>query len=108
MSVDRSAKLSSLLTQKLSEYMRTEMELPGIVSISHIDVAPNMQSATVWISIYGADEEKVLQIFKGEKNRLRSYLTKELVSKYTPKLRFKVDPSEEHADKISRKLKELE
>src|SRR3990167_6753606 len=98
----RRQRLSSLLAHKLSEYFKTEMELPGLVSISGIDTAPNMQFATVWLSIYGADESEVLEKLIKESGRLRKYLTESLVTKYTPKLSFKVDHFEQHADDISR------
>jgi len=88
--------------------MRVEMDLPGIVSISQIEAAPNMQSATVWLSIYGADEEEILKTMKSETRSLRKYLTDRLRAKYIPQLRFKSDPSEAHAQKISEALRDLD
>ncbi len=103
----RKPRLSSLLEHLVADYIKMEMELPGIVSISHIDVASNMQFATIWISVYGADEDEVRKTLIKERYAIRKYLTEKVVSKYMPELRFKIDPSESHADIISRRLKNI-
>lgn len=104
----RTPRLSSLLSRKVAEYFKAEMDLPGLVSISFVDVSPNMQSATVWLSIYAADEDEVMQKLKAEKGPMRRYLTKELRTKYIPMLKFKIDSSQEHAQNISEALKSLD
>lgn len=103
----RKPRLASLLERAISEYFKTEMDLPGIVSISYIDVAPNMQFATVWLSVYGADEEEILARLDREGAQMRRLFAKKFVSKYIPQLRFKTDPSQSHADIIARRLKDL-
>ena len=104
----RSNRLASLLEQLISSYFTQEMDFPGLVSISNIDVAPNMQSAQVWLSIYGAPEDEVLRMVLKERKAIHSYITRQIVSKYTPQLKFKVDPSEGHAQRIGEALRELE
>ena len=104
----RKYRLSSLLAHGLSEYFKTEMELPGLVSISGVDVAPNMQVATIWLSVYGADEDEVLDKIRKESRRLRAYLIRSLSTRYTPVLTFRIDYSQQHADDISRALKKSE
>jgi ribosome-binding factor A len=104
----RMPRLASLLTQQLSEYFQRELDLPGLVSISHVDVAPNFQSATVWLSIYGAEETEVIsRIIKARKD-IRYQLTRILATKYIPVLRFKADPSEAHAQRISEIIDDFE
>lgn len=104
----RTPRLASLLKHQLAEYFKTEMELPGLVSISFVDVSPNMQSATVWLSVYAADENEVLESLKRATGAMRRQLTKTIKTKYIPMLRFKIDASQEHVQNISEALKNLD
>jgi ribosome-binding factor A len=103
----RKPRLASLLEHSLAEYFKTELELPGLVSIAQVEVAANMQFATVWLSVYGASEEDVLEILRHAAGDLRQHLTKRLSSRYIPQLQFKIDPSEAHAQKITETLNDL-
>lgn len=104
----RKPRLASLLEHKLAEYFKTEMDLPGLISISFVEVAPNMQHATVWLSIYGADPDEVLVSLKRETGKIRKYMIKQISTKYIPQLTYRIDVSQEHAQTISEALKELE
>lgn len=103
----RTPRIVSLLEHKISDYFQQEMELPGLVSISGVDAAANMYSATIWLSIYGADEQEVLKMLSKETGKIRKYLGRHLVTRYVPQLRFKSDPSQAHAQAIAEKLKDI-
>ena len=104
---ERTPKLASLLSHKISQYFKIEMDLPGLVSISAIETAPNMQSAVVWISIYGASEDEVLKMLRKEVPYLRKYLAKNISTRYIPKISFRADHSEAHAQHIGELMRDL-
>lgn len=104
----RSPKLASVLTRVLSVFFQQEMELTALVSVSHIDVAPNMQTAVVWLSIYGRKAESTLKLIEGNSRNIRNYLKENVVARYIPSLYFKIDPSEQYADDLGKVFKRVE
>ena len=104
----RKPRLASLLEHTLAEYFRSQLDLPGLVSISHVEVAPNFQAATIWLSIFAADENEVLRILLRSRGSMRKELTRVLSTKYIPQLTFKFDPSEAHAQRISELINEFD
>ena len=57
----RTEQVNELLREELSGLLAREVRDPrvsGIVSITGVDVSPDLRHAKVWVSVYGSDEDR--------------------------------------------------
>lgn len=56
----RTARLDELLREEISSVMRRELDDPriGFVTITDVEVTPDLSHANVWVSIIGSPDEK--------------------------------------------------
>lgn len=61
---ERTARLDELLREEISEVLRREVDDPriGFVTITDVEVAPDLRHANVWVSVIGAPEERLLTL----------------------------------------------
>ena len=61
---ERTARLDELLREEISEVIRREVDDPrvGFLTITHVEVTPDLRHANVWVSVIGTPEEKVLTL----------------------------------------------
>ena len=80
----------------------------GFVTITHVDVSPDLRHAVVWYSVYGDDKAKrgTRAGLRSSKSRLRQVLGQKVRVKYTPDLQFKEDIGLENLQRVDEVLKE--
>lgn len=107
----RSVRVNELLMREISDIIhvmfRTEMVC---VSITGVDVSPDLRNATVFFSVIGDNryvEEKTKFINK-RKGVIRSELAKRIILKYLPDLNFVYDDAIERGARVIQILEELE
>ena len=113
MKVSRSSRLNGEYQKEISEIIRTrlkdkEPKLSGIISVTEADVAPDLKTAKVYISIYAKDEAEKLasfDIISANAGFIRHELAQVMTMRTVPELHFFVDDSMEYGDKIDRILK---
>ena len=102
----RLERLNSLLRHELSDLLRLEIKDPrlssGLISITEVDIAPDLKYAKVFISSLGGLEEKdtVLGSLRNAAGFLRGELAKNLRLRVVPELDFQWDESIEHGAHI--------
>lgn len=99
-------ELSLIIQQKMKDSRFNRDTL----SITNVKAAPDLKTATVYVSIFGTPEEKeeVLGLLDNAKGFLRANLGKVLKVHSIPALTFKLDDSVEygmHIDSILASLK---
>ncbi|MPZ52190.1 MAG: 30S ribosome-binding factor RbfA [Acidimicrobiia bacterium] len=80
----------------------------NLVSITGVDTAPNLRTATVYLSaldMSGIDE--VVDTLNSNTHRFQAVLGREVRMKYTPVLTFEADPAVISAERIERLLRDL-
>lgn len=85
--------------------------LSVVISVTKVDVAPDLKSARVYISIYDPDKERAknsFEILKENAAYIRRELAKVMTQRTVPELRFMLDGSAEYGAKIDRLLSEIE
>ncbi len=101
-------EISSVISGRLrSDYPR----LSAIISVTSVDVAPDLKSAKVYVSIYDPDKERAadsLAILKESAGVIRHELSKVMRLRTVPEIRIKLDESMEYGEKIDRIINELE
>ncbi len=80
-----------------------------LVTVSSVDITPDLKQAHIFISAFGTEGQKRGVIALLEKNRhiLQAELAKRLILKQTPHLNFRLDDSIERGSRVLSILDEL-
>lgn len=116
MKVPRTQKLAGEFQKEISkiisgELKNRELSLSGIISVTEVDVAPDLKTAKVFISIYTKDPEKKQQsyeIIKANAPYIRHLLSERMYIRTVPALTFLLDGSFEYGARIDELLKQVE
>ena len=101
-------EISSVISQKLRNKYP---ELSAIVSVTEADVAPDLKSAKIYLSIFDPNTEKrenSFQIISQNAGFIRHELAMVMRLRTVPELRFMLDESMEHGAKIDKILEDLD
>jgi ribosome-binding factor A len=108
---ERTARLDELLQQEISRILLREVQDPriGFVTVTRVEVAPDLRHARVWVSIIGQPEER-RQTFRAL-GRAMPFVRRELGVlrlKRIPELHLHLDDSFERGTRVMHILDELE
>ena len=109
----RIERIGEQVRGELSRLLRDEVSDPriGMLSLTRVEVAPDLSTAAVFWSPLGpkaADVEQMAEGLMSAAGFLRRRLAKELSLRRTPELRFRHDPSLELGAETLALLRELE
>jgi ribosome-binding factor A len=108
---ERTARLDELLREEISDVVRREVDDPriGFVTITHVEVAPDLRHANVWISVIGtpAERRQTLRALARAMPFVRNRLGR-LRLKRIPALHVKEDQTAERGTRVLRILDDLE
>ena len=112
MANNRKSRINEEILRELSVLIRTlkDPRITGLVSITHVDVTPDMRYARVFVSRLG-DDRALNDCIKGLKSAggyLRRELASRLTIRYTPELVFVADDSITHGAHIMELLEGLD
>ena len=109
----RPERLGELIRQTVAAFLTGNVRDPriGFVTVTKVEVSPDLGHARVWVSIMGTEEERArsLEGLGSAARFLRTQLSRELQLRTTPELHFELDRGLEHAariDEVLRKIKE--
>jgi ribosome-binding factor A len=112
MASTRLQRVARLLKEELSRIIRAEIDDPrlGMVSITDVDVAPDLRAAEIFVSVYGdADAQAAsIAVLERASKYLRGVLGREIEMRYTPELHFHLDHSLERGARVLELLHEIE
>ena len=101
-------EIYNIITNKLRA---KEPSLSVIISVTGADVAPDLKSAKVFISVYDNNKERAEQSFeiiKANAGFIRRELSHVMTLRTVPELRFIRDESMEYGQKIDKLIYDLE
>lgn len=112
----RGERLSGEFQKEISKVISTKLknkfpELSAIISVTEADVAPDLKSAKIFISIFDINAEKSKQSFeiiKSNAGYIRHELAQVMHIRTIPELRFHLDESMEYGTKIDKILNGLD
>ncbi|MFC1467185.1 30S ribosome-binding factor RbfA [Verrucomicrobiota bacterium] len=111
---NRLTRVNELLKREIAEdIMRLqppEFSMAS-VTVTRVDVSPNLRSATVFVSVFNEDEETTTAIVRYlNKNRanIQKMVCSRVKLKYTAKLSFKGDTSLVEGDSVLNLLADME
>ena len=106
----RTEKLNSEFRKLIYDIIKNDLNIPTVTemfSITEVDVAPDVKSAKVYVSVYSTDPVKKQTTFNGIKenaSKIRRELSSQMRIKYVPELRFLEDGALEYGNKIDKIL----
>jgi ribosome-binding factor A len=106
----RLERVREVLRRELGVIMVRELRFTSpLVTVSGVDITPDLKQAHVFVSVIGNDRQQNEAIDLLEQNRamLQHELSKRVVMKYTPHLHFKLDGSIERGARVINIMDEL-
>lgn len=115
MKISRSSRLNGEYRKEISEIIRTglknkEPTLSGIISVTEVDVAPDLKTAKVYVSIYEKDEAAKLRSFdilSANAGYIRHELAQVMRMRTVPALSFLWDGSMVYGAKMDELFKKI-
>ena len=108
----RLQRVRELLKREIGEAVRREFHVSeaGLITVNDVDLAGDLKSATVFISILGnPDQQKRgFQLLNEHRVRIQGFIGRAVVLKYTPKLKFAFDDSIVRGNRVLQIIEELE
>lgn len=98
-----------MIRDALVEVIRYDLKSAqlNLVSITGVDVSPDLHFARVFVSGYNEEETKErVKDLQNSKGRIRGFLGKRIHLRYTPELDFKYDETTMRASRIEALLLE--
>ncbi len=94
-------ELSRLIMER-----RTKDEEIGLVSVTAVQLSPDMSGAAILVSPFGGDEENeaTWKALKRNAHYFQSTMSRNLRLRRTPELRFEIDNSIKEGDRMLDKL----
>jgi ribosome-binding factor A len=108
---ERTARLDQLLREEISRLLARDVADPriGFVTVTDVDVAPDLSHATVWVSVIGdeATRRRSLRALGRAMPWVRHQLG-DLRLKKIPELHVRADDSAERGTRVLQLLQEIE
>ena len=105
-------RLNVLFRQELADLIRNELRDPRlaeIVSITRVDISPDLQNASVYASVLGDEEAKLstMKALVAASPFLRHHLNERIAIRRIPTLHFILDETIEQAAHILELMKQM-
>ena len=111
MSTRRLLKAAEAVREVVSMAILTQVRDPRVqdVTVTSVEMAPDMRSAKVTVSIMGspAKQELALRGLSNSAGFLQAKIAERIDTRYIPKLRFEMDQGVKHSLEIARVLDEV-
>lgn len=112
----RGERLSSQFREEIYRIISVDLrnkypQMSAIISVTEVDVAPDLKSCRAYLSIYDTDAVKrkaTYETLVESAGYVRHALSKILHVRTVPEVRFILDESMEYGDKIDKLLKGIE
>ncbi|MDE3067546.1 MAG: 30S ribosome-binding factor RbfA [Verrucomicrobiota bacterium] len=108
----RLQRVRELLKREIGEAVRRDFDVNdcGLISVNDVDMAGDLKSATVYISVLGnADQQKrAFQRLAEHRARIQGLVARGVVLKFTPTLKFVGDDSIVRGNRVLQIIEELE
>ena len=108
----RHERVRELLKREIGEAIRREFHVneAGLISVNDVDMAGDLKSAVVFVSIFGnaTQQKRGIQLLSDHRIRIQNLVAKAVVLKYTPTLKFVFDDSIVRGNRVLQIIEDLE
>ncbi len=106
---DRIAKINKLLKQEVGKLILEDVDFPAgfIVTVIKVDTSLDLHYGDVYISVMPVEKaDEAIELLEDNVYQMQQKINKRLFMKPVPKIRFRIDLSGEHADRINELIRE--
>ena len=107
----RLLRVKELLKREIGELIRRDipMDQAGLISVNEVAITSDLHTATIFVSVIGSDDQKskAFALLQKHRKRFQSELSRSIVLKYTPRLKFITDDSIDRGNRVLSILEEL-
>ncbi|MFZ5634829.1 MAG: 30S ribosome-binding factor RbfA [Bacillota bacterium] len=107
----RPGRLAEAIKKEISDILHNELKDPrlGFVTITMVDVTPDLRYARIFASVLGSDEQQKAtgEVLNKAAGYIRSELGRRIRLKYTPEISFKLDKSIERGARVIKLMEEV-
>lgn len=107
----RTDRVASLIREEIGTLLSRRYQASefGLVTVTDVQVTPDLRIARVYVSIMGTDERKkaTLKQLELDKKSIRSFLGSHIRIKFTPEIQFHLDETMDRVDKINRIIAQI-
>lgn len=96
-------KINELVREEASKAIAETISRDNLVTVKAIETSRDLKEAVIWVSVMG-DEKKAMAELTEHKSEIQHLITSKMVTKYTPKIEFKIDHSQAYVDRIEELL----
>ena len=114
MKVSRTSRLNGEYQKEISVILRRlkdkSPDLKGLISVTEADVAPDLKTAVIYVSIYGAGEKETkrsLAVLQENAGYIRHELSQVMRMRTVPALTFRLDGSMVYGAKMDELFKKI-
>ena len=114
MKVSRTSRLNGEYQKEISAIIRNlkdrAPDFKGLVSVTEADVAPDLKTAYIYVSIYGVNEtecKRTFQILQDNAGYIRHELAQVMRMRTVPALTFRMDGSMGYGAKMDELFKKI-
>ena len=114
MKISRTSRLNGEYQKEISAILRRVKDknptLKGLISVTETDVAPDLKTAYVYVSIYGVNEteaQDALKILQSNAGFIRKELAQVMKMRTVPALTFRMDGSMGYGAKMDELFKSI-
>jgi ribosome-binding factor A len=110
MSSHRMERVSELVKREVSEIvLGLNLTDCGFITITAAEINPDLKDGRIYLSVIGSAEQKrrALDALERQHGHIQYELAHRIVLKYTPRLKFILDETEDRASHIEHLLDEL-
>lgn len=105
----RLEKINELIHRFISDFLRREYDFDSLVTITSVSTSGNGQECAIGISVFPLEKaEPVLKEIQKNIYKIQQALNRGLRIRPVPKIRFKIDKSEEKGGEILQKISDIE
>lgn len=107
----RPRRMSELIRHLIADAITTELKDPrvGFVTVTRVNVSPDLSHATVLVSVLGSREEqsRAMDGLEHARGFLRTYIARHLQIRSAPELHLELDRGLQHAARIDEILNKI-
>ena len=105
----RSNKVRLTLKKAISEILKIEHQFDVLVSVSDLDISPDLSNVKIYISVLGDQEskDKVLKELNNNTVTIKKYFPRYIKLRKVPNINFFIDETLENAEKLQKILDKL-
>ncbi len=107
---NRLVRVCEVIKRELGDLFHRDIQFgSALVTISSVDITPDLKQAHVFISALGSkgDQRHAMEILDKNRVLLQNQLAKRIKIKYTPHLHFHIDEAMERGSRVLNVMNEL-